>query len=489
MPFKSTLLDLSSRLARTLPPVGRSLVAAVSGLEDSLRAFSQLSVCFSDSNCSHRSADASSRGRDHSELENLSLLLGLRCGTTVLCGFFPGIRGTPRQLAQSLAQTSHTQVSARNPVQWALVSVKGMLAVILLTGAGLLLRGLEELSRVSPGFDPSHVLTFQVTGSWGETANMGNLVQRIDHALDGLQALPGVDSAATAAKLPGIPGLYQMNFKIDGRLDENRKILADSRYVSVGYFDTMGDSFLLGETCRERPNATDLLVNRSFADRYFADASPVGHHLQAASYNDFMLEGTIRGVVGEPTVYSCFSAPTPFPNYLVHTKGNPSAMADAIRRRIHKLEPARSIYGMMPPLDQLDEASFENRLRTLLPTLFAGSAVLLSCIGIYGTLNYLGRLRQREVGMRLALGALRHQIVMRFLLRGLPVTLFGCTRGLLLSLGARHFLESMPYGVSSLDPGTYGGVFLLILVVATTASLIPAGRAAMIEPVRVLREE
>jgi hypothetical protein len=92
LPFKSTLLDLSSRLARTLPPVGRSLVAAVSGLEDSLRAFSQLSVCFSDSNCSHRSADASSRGRDHSELENLSLLLGLRCGTTVLCEFFPHSR-------------------------------------------------------------------------------------------------------------------------------------------------------------------------------------------------------------------------------------------------------------------------------------------------------------------------------------------------------------------------------------------------------------
>lgn len=426
--------------------------------------------------------------------------LACAVATTVLCGLLPALRGTRKQLAHSLAQTSRTQVATRNPVQWVLVGVQVMLAVTLLTGAGLLLRSLKELGRVSPGFEAAHVLTFQITGSWGETTDMAKVLQRIDRTLDGLRQLPGVESTATAAMLPGIPALYQMEYKIDGKVDENRKILADSRYVSVGYFGTMRIPLLLGEACEEKPNRTDVLVNRSFRDRYFGDSSPVGHNIKAATYNDFMVEGTIRGVVADareeglntppvPTVYSCFSAPTPFPNYLVRTRGNPAAMADAVRKRIHELEPARSVYGMMPLADHLDEASLENRLRTIVLTLFAASAVFLACIGIYGTINYLARSRQREVGVRLALGALRHQVIARFLLEGVRVTLLGWAAGFVLSLEAGRLLKSMLYGVSALDAETYVGVLFMILIVATLASLLPAWRASRVEPVCVLREE
>lgn len=177
----------------------------------------------------------------------------LACGvaTTMLCGLVPAIRGTRRQLAHSLAQTSRTQVSRHSPLQWTLVAVQIMLALTLLTGAGLLLRSLNELSHVSAGFEPSHVLTFQITGSWGETVDMKALVQRIDRTLDGLRSLPGVDAAATSGMLPGVPALYQFEFKVDGRLDPNRKVLADSRYVSAGYFSTMQIPVLLGETCKQ----------------------------------------------------------------------------------------------------------------------------------------------------------------------------------------------------------------------------------------------
>jgi putative ABC transport system permease protein len=426
--------------------------------------------------------------------------LACAVGTTMLCGLVPAIRGTRRQLAHSLAQTSRTQVCRHSPLQWTLVAVQIMLAVTLLTGAGLLLRSLNELSHVSAGFEPSHVLTFQITGSWGETAEMKTLVQRIDRTLDGLRSLPGVDAAATSGMLPGVPALYQFEFKVDGRLDPNRKVLADSRYVSAGYFQTMQIPVLVGETCKQGASSNDVVVNRSFADRYLSGTPPIGHQLQGASYNDFQPQGAIRGVVADareeglntqpvPTVYSCFTAPNPFPNYLVRTRGNPSEMAEAIRRRVHELEPSRSVYGITPLQGHLDEVSFENRLRTLLLSVFAGSAVLLACIGIYGTLNYLGRLRQREVGMRLALGALPRQIVTRFLLQGLRVTGIGCAGGLVLSLAATHLIDSMLYGVSTLDPATYGSVLLLILLVATAASLIPAWRASRIELVQVLREE
>ena len=344
------------------------------------------------------------------------------------------------------------------------------------------------------------MLTFQVSGSWGETSEMKNVIQRIDRTLESLRTLPGVEAASTAAMLPGVPSEYQTEFKIDGKLETGHPILADSRYVSAGYFDTMRIPLLVGESCRQASSTSDVMVNRAFADKYMGDTLALGHQVSGAVYNDFLPEGIIRGIVGDareeglntqpvPTVYSCFSAPDPFPNYLVRTHGDPMAMAETIRRRIHEIEPSRSVYAFAPLQEHLDEASSENRLRTVLLTLFAAIAILLACIGLYGTLSYLGRLRRREVGVRLALGAMRNQIVARFLMQGLRVAVIGCAAGLALGLGLSHFIGSMLYGVSALDPATYVGVILLILLVAGCASLVPALRAAHVEPVQVLREE
>ncbi len=420
--------------------------------------------------------------------------------TTLLCGALPAMRGTRRGLARSLAQTGRTQVSARNPMQSVLVAVQVMLAVTLLVGAGLLLRSFQALGRVDPGFDPSHVLTFQISGSWGETSDMKGVLQRIDRTLDGLRSLPGVEAASTAAMLPGVPALYQLEFKIDGRLDPGHKIMADSRYVSFGYFDTMKIPLLAGQDCQPGSGAGDVLVNRSFANLYLDKASVMGRHLGAVAYNDFQPQGLIRGIVADareeglntqplPTVYSCFSAPNPFPNYLVRTQGDPMQMAEAIRRRVHDLEPGRSVYAFMPLRQHLDDASSENRLRTTLLSMFAATAVSLASIGLYGTLSYLGRLRQREVGVRLALGALRRQIVAHFLFQGLRLALIGCIAGVALGVGLSRFLAGMLYGVSPLDLATYSSVVLLILLVAAVASLVPAVRVAWVEPTRILRED
>ena len=426
--------------------------------------------------------------------------LGAAVATTLLCGLFPALRGTRRGLAHSLASGGRTQASTRNPVQWVLVGVQVTLAVTLLIGAGLLLRSFQELARVYPGFDPSHVLTFQISGSWGETTDMKGVVQRVDRTLDGLRAIPGVEAASTSGMLPGVPAQYQLEFKIDNKLEPGHPILADSRYVSAGYFAATRIPLLVGEACKQASATSDVVVNRAFANQYLNGSSAIGHQITGAVYNDFLPQGTIRGIVGDareegvntqpaPTVYSCFSAPNPFPNYLVRTNGDPMAMAETIRRKVHELEPARSVYGFAPLQDHLDEASSENRLRTMLLALFAATAISLACIGLYGTLSYLGRLRQREVGVRLALGAMRSQIVARFLMQGLRVAAVGCFAGLSLAVGLTRFLRGMLYGVSPLDPGTYAGVICLILAVAALASLIPALRAARVQPVEVLREE
>ena len=419
--------------------------------------------------------------------------------TTLLCGLFPALRGTGRTLARSLAAGSRTQVSTGGTLQWMLVGMQITLAVTLLIGAGLLLRSFQQLARVYPGFEPSHVLTFQVSGSWGETSEMKNVIQRIDRTLESLRTLPGVEAASTSAMLPGVPSQYQLEFKIDGKLEPEHPILADNRYVSAGYFDTMRIPRLMGESCRPA-STSDIMVNRAFADKYMSGSLVVGHQLSGAVYNDFLPQGVIRGIVGDareeglntqpvPTVYSCFSAPDPFPNYLVRVQGDPMAMAESVRRRIHELEPARSVYAFAPLQEHLDEASSETRLRTMFLTVFAATAILLACIGLYGTLSYLGRLRKREVGVRLALGAMRNQIVARFVFQGLRAAAVGCAAGLALGMGLSHFIGSMLYGVSALDPATYGGVVLLIFLVAICASLVPALRAARVEPVQVLREE
>ncbi len=427
--------------------------------------------------------------------------LGCALAATFACGLFPAIRGTRRNLAHSMAQGSRTQVSTRMPLQWFLVGVQVSLAVALLIGAGLMLRSFQALGRVNPGFDPSHVLTLRISGSWGETVNMGKLVQRIDRTLDGLRSVPGVEAAATSATLPGVSIEHQTELAVaEGQRDPNRKIFADERFVSADYFAAMRIPLLQGGSCQNGSLIPAVVVNRSFANTYLANSPVLGYHLSSAAANTFMGTSEIRGIAGDareaglssapgPTVYWCGSAPNPEPYYLVRTHGDPMAMADTLRRKIHQLEPARSVYDVMPLTQHLSDASAENRLRTILLALFAFTAVSLVSIGLYGTISYLERMRQREVALRLALGALPRQILRGFLLQGLRVAAIGGIAGLLLGLGMSRLLSGMLYGISALDPTTYCGVALLMFLVALLASLVPAIRAARVEPTQVLREE
>jgi putative ABC transport system permease protein len=419
---------------------------------------------------------------------------------TLLCGLFPAMRSARGSISGSLAQASGRQVSTRNRLQWLLVGVQVALAVTLLVGAGLLLRTFQALGRVSPGFEPSQVLTFHISGSWGETADMKGLTQRIDGTIDGLRNLPGVEAAATAAALPGVPSRYQTELKLaEGDVDPSRKIVTESRFVSPGYFATMRIPLLAGELCRGRSSGLDALVNRSFANTYLPGSSAIGHHLDPMG-NYFVPSAEIRGIVGDareeglnrepsPTVYWCISAPTPDPFYLVRTRTEPLVMARMVREKVHELEPSRSVFAILPLEEHFDDAFAENRLRMVLLAFFAATAVSLACVGLYGTLSYSVSVRQREVGLRLALGALRGQIVKHFLLQGIGVTLLGCVAGCGLAAAFAQVLSGMLYGVSPTDIATLSGVVVIVLVVAAVASLVPAIRAARVEPMQVLRNE
>lgn len=165
------------------------------------------------------------------------------------------------------------------------------------------------------------------------------------------------------------------------------------------------------------------------------------------------------------------------------------ALADTLRRTIHQIEPSRSVFDIQPLRERISASVAEDRLRTTLLTLFALTAVSLVCIGLYGTLNYSVNLRRREVGLRLALGALREQIVRQFVMQGLRVTLLGCLAGWGLAMALTRVLSGMLYGVSPTDAVTLSAVIVLVLVVAALAALIPSFRAARVDPMGVLREE
>jgi len=430
------------------------------------------------------------------------VLYALFCalGVTVICGLLPALRGTRRDLAVSLAQAGRSQVSGRNPVQLALVAMQVALAVALLGGAGLLLRSFQELGRVAPGFDPSHVLAFHVNSSWGETGDIQATRQKTQRILDGLRNLPGVEAAAATYNLPGTPAQYPLKLKL---LEDNREaepnMMAESRAGSGGYFETLRIPLLTGESCRDGRAASGALVNRSFVNAYGQGRMLIGHHIGVVG-NSFFQPAEILGIVGDaretglehapvPTVYWCWAGLQPGMYFLVRTRAEPSPMIEPVRRKMRELEPLRSVYGIAPLIEQISGAYAENRLRTILISFFAVTAVLLACVGLYGTLSYLVSVRQREVGLRLALGALRSQIVRQFLMQGLRTTLLGCAAGLALAVAFSRLLKGMLYGVSSTDAVTLTAVAGLVIGVSIVASLLPAARAARLEPVQVLRDE
>src|SRR3984957_9052912 len=430
------------------------------------------------------------------------VLYSLACSVVVtfICGLFPAIRGTGTSLAGSLAQTSRSQVSGRNPVQWLLVGVQVALAVTLLAGAGLLLRSLQELGRVSRGFDSSHILTFQLSMNYGETGDLKKLRQFTDRMLETLRATPGVESAAISVGVPGVPFRYQTEVKLlEGRAETEPKIVAENRFVSASYFQTMRIPLLAGEFCRETGGPASVVVNRAFAALYFNGASAIGHHLQPVGLG-YSGAAEIRGISGDaresgldhppvPTAYWCAPLAEPGTYFLVRTGNSPMTMVETIRRQLHNVEPMRSAYDFAPLEQHYSDALAENLLRTVLLSFFAATALSLACIGLYGTLSCNVNLRLREVGLRLALGALPGQIVKRFLCQGLTVCVAGCGAGFALAVASARLLAGLLYGVSPTDFPTLAAVILLVLIVAAAASLVPSLRASRVEPMQVLREE
>jgi putative ABC transport system permease protein len=425
--------------------------------------------------------------------------LGCALATTILCGLVPALRATSRRLAGSLAQTGRGNAARRSPVQMLLVGAQIAMAVTLLAGAGLLIRSFQALGRVSPGFDPSHVLTFHLSSTWAESGGPQTR-QLTNRVLDGLGATPGVEAAAVSGDLPGVPSDYQIELQTtEGRAETEPKMLAQARAVTPSYFAALHIPLLGGELCRDVPGSPKAMVNRSFANSYLHGTDAIGMHVSQPG-NLYLPTSEITGIVGDaremgldhepvPTAYWCYTGIQPGSYFLVRTHGDPAAMASAVRRKLFEVEPRRSVYGLRPLPEQILAGYSENRLRTTLLAFFALTAVLLAGIGLYGTLSYLVNLRQREIGVRMAVGAARSNIVRQFMSEGLRVAAVGGIAGLAMAAAFTRVLAGMLFGVSPWDSVTLAAVVAGIGAVALAASFLPAVRAARLDPIDVLRGE
>ena len=420
--------------------------------------------------------------------------------TTVVFALAPALQATRVDPADALARGGRGQIGGRHLLQELLVATQIAAAIVLLVGAGLVVRSFVRLAEVSPGFEPAGVLTFRMSASWSE--NGTSVVSRLARTLRRLDEVPGIDAAAVSQTLPAGIDVPPGQFSIVGR-DAGEKLFAHSRGVSSGYFRTLRIPVLQGETCEDDPAApifSRALVTRAFADRYFSGEDPIGHAIGGPNLPPGR-QLTITGIVGdvrenglmhaaEPLIYWCGYSPYwPDPYFVVRRNAAHPASVAAIRGALAEIDPNRAMYAVRPLEESLSRSVAQPRLNTLLLSLFATTALLVAALGVYGVLSQLVAGQRRDIGVRLALGARGRQILAAIFARAGAMTAAGTIAGLAIAAALSRLMTTLLFGVSAHDPLTFCVAPVAVAAVAALAAAVPARHALRIAPADALRDE
>jgi putative ABC transport system permease protein len=398
-----------------------------------------------------------------------------------------------------------TGAERRRLRDWLVVAEIG-LSVLLVIGAGLLLRSFWKLQSVDPGFQTERVVKLDLRlppsrypQSFGSFPGWTEVSAFYSDLLERAAAVHGVVSVGLANQHPLAPG-FTNSFVIEGREDEyTQQPEIPVRPVSPGYFATLGVPLRRGRALdqRDRVDAPAVVViNEAAARRYFPHENPVGHRLS--------FWGTTREIVGvvgnerfrglaeeaPPAVYPPLSqVPLASASLLVRTRGEPEPLITGLRQAVWSLDPELALFGVERLERTLTDSVARPRFTTLLLGLFAGLALLLASVGIHGLLSYTVVQRTREIGIRMAMGASPQKVLGAVVGRGLSLTVAGIGLGLLGALGLSRLLRSLLFGVSPTDPVIFSLTPLLLGAVALLASYLPALRAARTDPMIALRSE
>lgn len=428
--------------------------------------------------------------------------LSLSVLTAVLVGFLPALAATRDESLAVLRPRA--QVGGGQRLLRALAGLQVALAMVLLIGAGLLIRSLASLAAVPLGFDTHDVLTLRISASWNELANYAGVQRRVRQTLQAMETIPGVRSAAAVLNLPGSSGGDNRVLHIASgrRRDTEQKLVAHAPLVSASYFATLGISLIAGETCHDDfgSNAPhEAMVNRQFAERFFPGESAIGQTVkigEESNVNPVVITGvtadardTSRTDAPQPTLYWCSVPGLPDPLYLIKPQGSPMAMAQSLRQRLKQIEPGRAVYDIATLDAQISASMGERRLQTLLLSSFGLIALLLASVGLYGVLSFYVSQRVGEIGLRIALGARPSDVFRQVFRQGAAVGGAGIVAGLAAGAALTRLVASLLFHVSRWDPVTFLGGPAVLFAVAALATWIPARRATRVEPMEALRQE
>lgn len=424
--------------------------------------------------------------------------------TGVLAGMVPALQAPYKNIVAGLREGERSQAGSRaqKRVRAVLVSAEVALSLMLLVGAGLLIRSFDRLLRVDRGFQSENrlLVTVNIPRAYNERSD--DLVNRF---LDRISAVPGVQSVAVMGSRPIVGWDPGMGIVAAERPDgENGRFpWAGWRLVSGNYFRTMGVAMLKGRTFNQHDvlgKPWRIIVSKRLADTLWPGQDPVGHQalLWKGQSNDYAeVIGVVanqreRGLDADPTLtvylplYGSGAGPMQF---AVHTAGNPTALTPALRSILKEIDPNLPLSDVQTMDEIVYRSMAPRRFNMFLLSIFAGVALLLALVGVYGVLAYSVGQRTAEIGLRVALGATPRKVLTLIVGQGMRPILIGIGAGLLGALALSRFVSSLLFGVRSVDPLTYAAVALLVAVAALLSCYVPALRALRVDPVAALRQE
>ncbi|MGH7571211.1 MAG: ABC transporter permease [Gemmatimonadota bacterium] len=426
--------------------------------------------------------------------------------TAVLTGELPALRAAGMDPSKSLKDgQAATPGSGRLRTRHALVALQIALAVVLVIGAGLTIRSVRNLLAIDPGFSGEDVLTMQVSLPSARYPDAAEVAAFYAELQPGIAELPGVEAAGAVRVLPLATDIGDMGVHVPGHQHEpGDPTAAEWQVATPGFFEAMGTELLAGRFIDERDHADAplvLVINRSFADKYFAGRDPLGRPVVIGGGPAWSVIGVVEdtrhnGLTGpvRPRFYAPHAQlPSGFEqrtmSLVIKANRDPTSLIQPVRGAIRRMDPRLAISDVRLMEKIVGESVAGPRFAMLLLAAFAGLALVLGAVGIYGVIAYAVSQRTREIGVRIALGAGKGRVLSLIVRQGLAIALVGIVIGLAAAFMATRVLGSVLYGVSATDPITFAGVTLMLALVALLASWIPARRAARVDPMVALRSE